>query len=82
MTVLLSHVPAEYALFGTICNDLWADLFWRRVTENIWMTWIYHVYVRQFASLTLFEGGGGGFAALQWRHNGRDGVSNHQRLDC
>ena len=19
---------------------------------------------------------------LQWRHNGRDGVSNHQRLDC
>ena len=20
--------------------------------------------------------------ALQWRHNGRDGVSNHQRLEC
>ena len=22
------------------------------------------------------------FHALQWRHNGRDGVSNHQPLDC
>ena len=21
-------------------------------------------------------------SALQWRHNGRDGVSNHRRLDC
>ena len=24
----------------------------------------------------------GGDWSLQWRHNGRDGVSNHQRLDC
>ena len=22
------------------------------------------------------------YTSLQWRHNGRDGVSNHQRLDC
>ena len=22
------------------------------------------------------------FLSLQWRHNERDGVSNHQRLDC
>ena len=22
------------------------------------------------------------FHTLQWRHNGRDGVSNHRRLDC
>ena len=23
-----------------------------------------------------------GFGSLQWRHNERDGVSNHRRLDC
>ena len=22
------------------------------------------------------------FVALQWRHNERDGISNHRRLDC
>ena len=40
--------------------------------------WLYpvlykhQIYVRLVMWLT----------SLQWRHNGRDGVSNHQRLDC
>ena len=30
----------------------------------------------------LTENGKGKWNTLRWRHNGRDGVSNHQRLDC
>ena len=45
--------------------------------------WVCAVQVHSFTFLVLiFAHYDEWDSSLQWRHNGRDGVSNHQRLDC
>ena len=70
----------------TICNAYHCEIHWRRycdISQNIYarflllfnLLWLYHQPVEMHAmDLPIFS--------LQWRHNGRDGVSNHQPHDC
>ena len=45
-------------------------------------SWIIHLRMRRLSFDTCPHANEGMLLSLQWRHNGRDGVSNHQPHDC
>ena len=62
--------------------DIWGAVLTRPV-----MSWVFNparcwVSPRTMPEVMAFTWGKVIFLPLQWRHNGRDGVSNHLRLDC
>ena len=63
---------------GIVCHAKWSVLkkpWSRRWIRNYWML----LLKGGFAVTRLIQHR---YPTLQWRHNGRDGVSNHQHLDC
>ena len=62
------------------CYDLKINQYTRTTPNGTLYVFILaycHIYIQCCALITLSI-----FFLLQWRHNGRDRVSNHQPLDC
>ena len=52
------------------CWDCWAS--------TLSLTWVNHPFYIEYPSISSVGIG----SSLQWRHNGHDGVSNHQPHNC
>ena len=63
-------------LHDSICLDI--PYSGREGPEFVWSPW----HVCMWLKCRNMKCVSGGVYSLQWRHNGRDGVSNHQPYDC
>ena len=86
LSVTVSEIPRNSTIIQQSVHDYnstkamkcWifeTEMQWRApITKSLWCAEHFYVMISEDCHVT--------FNALQWRHNGHDGVSNHQPHDC
>ena len=70
------HLKAKFCKILPISYFWVADVFWNVCTRQ--MQWV--LQANEILRDILYHNSP--CFSLQWRHNGRNGIANHQRLDC